>query len=155
MRHPITGTEPGSEVTPKNRDSNGIGAAVVDGRQALEIATSTMPTVRFPAVNADIDRPNPALVVNCLIQVVFLCAVETVNNSFHRYDERPVDNFSPRPELVTGFAGAARASVQAGAAARMPRMHRLDPAWSYPYAGGGPELAWLARHPLERIEEER
>jgi hypothetical protein len=85
---------------PNDRDSNGIGKAVVAGRQALRIGLSTGRKRRFPKVNADVGGPIPALVVNFLIQDDFLCAAPIVNNSFHRYDERPVDNSGDSPALA-------------------------------------------------------
>jgi hypothetical protein len=72
---PITGNGDAGSGLPNDHDSNGIVAAVVAGRQALRIETSTVPKLRFPEVNADVDGPNSALVVNQLIQEGFPCAV--------------------------------------------------------------------------------
>ncbi len=90
------GQRNGLRRPPKNRDSNEIVAAVVEGRQAHQIETSTAATIRFPGVNAGVGRPNSALGVNCLIQVAFPCAVGTVNNSFHHYNEPLLITFASR-----------------------------------------------------------
>lgn len=176
-RHPITGNEPPCDVAPKNRDSNGIVAAVVDGRQALQIVTSTMPAVRFLGVNADVGRLNSALGVNCLIQVAFPCAVGTVNKTFHRYDERLLITV-PQPKglagtpfaeirkLVQGSDGTSserqvrtprqRRTVLSGKAARRLCGEAQRWVWSASKpAELGRDPARLAPYPAVRIEEGR